>query len=56
MLKWLRKANNRVFGIWQQRSKIGCLYLPFENLKIKNKKDEQYSETQKESTNDIFGL
>ena len=37
--------NNCVFGAFQETSKVQCMYLAFKNLKIINKKAQQWSES-----------
>ena len=34
MLSWLREGNNCVVGLSQEKSKVQCTYLVFQNLKI----------------------
>ena len=38
-----RKGNNCVFGLCQQTSQVQCMYLPFTNVKISTKKDQEWS-------------
>ena len=54
IVKGLRKGNNCMFGLSQQRSKVQCMSLAFENLKIGTKEGQYWSESQKQSTNDVF--
>ena len=55
MLKcFLKTGNNRAFGLSQETTKVQCMYFAFKNLEIRTKKGQQWSEGQKESTNDVL--
>ena len=41
ILKWLRKENNCIIGLCQQRTNVECMYLAVENLGRICKKGEQ---------------
>ena len=45
VIKFLRKRNNCIFGIFQKTSKLQCMHLAVKNLEISSKKDQQWSES-----------
>ena len=47
MLKSLGKGNNCIIGLYQQTSQVQCMYLALENLKIRSKKAQQWSQSLK---------
>ena len=43
MLMWFRKGNYCMIGLFQQRSKVKCMYLAFSIIKISSEKVQQSS-------------
>ena len=56
MLKCLWKGNYPIPALCQETSKVQCMSLRFKNLKISSKKGHQWSESGKQSTNDVFEI
>ena len=54
-LNCLRKGNNGSFRHSKQKSKVQSNYLAFKSLKISCKWSQQWSKSQRQSTNDVFG-
>ena len=45
MSKWLLKGKNCIIKLCQEKNKVQCVYLAFENLKMRSKKGQQWSES-----------
>ena len=45
MLKWLLKGKNCIIKLCQEKNKVQYVYLPFENLKMRSKKGQQWSQS-----------
>ena len=53
-LKCLQKGNNCFIGLCQQTNQVKCIYLALKNLKSRGEKVQHWSQSLKESTNDVF--